>query len=396
MELNCVDYKERKENKEKVIPYDKVKPYVKIEEKNGFIDGTFNFYKLDQYIKSENIEDINIVNSSIDYKILWLLFLLENNIIDTTEQKKEDMLKEEKTTKNRLILDAYIKTNTMCENTFLYQTNVVSLLPFFSLNQIIVLSTLNVYNSDIKKGFLDLTSGVLKKRKTKMNTLLFFKYIFEKEIDISLFDIMKKHTENKTNLLIEKENVFFEGLDIGLQTVFIKGKEVAFNIKDLKAEDGIPIHILYQTLKSKFGIFSFEMIRILSFLEKNNILIFKKGIIKPNKSISTFFTLQLHEDILDFIQNNERKTANKIIAQLLKKKEIKCTHCSKGKLMFSQGAYCSNCGIKFKKKYYNMTLSQQQISILNYTGQILFFKGSKPMILRKKLVLNKYFYSVEN
>ncbi len=396
MNIQYVDYKERKTNKEKVVPYDKLKPFVKIEVKtdDNTIKATFNYLKMDLYLKNLN-KDILVNNSSKDYLLLWRVFLLENNFFDKTIQQNKTLDSYEKKVKNRMILDAYIRMNTMEENSFLFQTNKISMLSFFSLSELIVLSILSIYGEHIKKGFLSSNTAPVKKVKHSYNALLFFKYIFEYEIDLFIFDIMKSYTENQTNLLIEPKNVKFENIELKNNFVYKKGNEIGFNKRDLKNEEGMPIHILYQILKSKFGIFSYEMIRTLSKLEKDSVIDFSKGVIKINKNIEKLFTLSLYENMVSFIKENNTSSANAIVAEILRKKEIQCQDCKKGILMFSRGAYCSHCDVKFKKEYYNILLTQQQISILNFTKQILFFKDKRPMILYAKKEKNKYFYTVE-
>ena len=135
------------------------------------------------------------------------------------------------------------------------------------------------------------------------------------------------------------------------------------------------------------------MIRALSTLIKNNVVKYKNGVIKGNKNIMDLFDLSIYEDIEDFINENKKQTANKIVGRILKKNIVFCKNCDNGILMFSEGAYCNKCNVKFKKKYYNITLSQQQIAILNYTNQILFFKNKRPMILYAKRINNKYMYT---
>jgi len=396
-----VDYRDRKtDKKDIVVPYDDIKPFVKIEDDEddiNIINGIFLFPKLEKRKKFQSLEELNIHICSQDYTFLWHMYLIENpkpTNIDIFDQKS---IKHQKQIKNRLILESFLKQNTIHENFIQYQTSKIALLPSFSLTEVIIMCILNTYNDEIVNGFLKTNTFDLKRANVKKRSMLIYlKWIFEFKINVQIFDIMKDYVEGNSTALLDKIDVNENDDTFKNSQLFIKGKEISFNKRSLKTEEGVPIHILYQLLIQNTSIFSYEMIRGLIALSKKGIINFKYGVINFNHEFSNIFTQDLKQKIFSFISENNKTDAVYLLGKFLEKKSYKCSKCN-NVLYFSKKLFCKGCGYEIRNSYFSANdFSYQQMLISTRTGYAMHYVKGKMRAMRLiNFEKNKYKYTMK-
>lgn len=402
--FKATDYRDRKINKEKVVPYDTLRPYVKILEEqvnSTYTEYEFSYTKLNGRIKKEEALSVQLAPVSEDYKLLWRCLLFSLNDTKNKISQDDSLLSDERNVLNRLVLEALIKKHTLGISFIQTQSSKIQVLKELSILEVLFLAIIKLNTVIVKNGFSGATDQPIKKVKlTKRNFTLFLKWVYEYEVDISIYDIIRMYVENTEDGLFMKDSpiVFkteemkaFNEVDI-----YAKGKEVSFNRKS--SDKGIPISFLYIFLSAKASIYGFEQFRVLSDLLKKNLVVYDKGLLSVHKNVS-FIDGEIIDDIMEYIKEGKREDFMKVFQKITEESEIICPICKESGLFFNKGVFCAKCKFSIRNQYYKENiLTHTQLGLLATTGQILYFKNKKnPMILyltrdegnRFKLTSNK-------
>lgn len=393
--FNVVDYRARKVNKEKVIPYDSIKPFVALEDISEdwidkdmtSIDFSFKYKDLGERFSREEAELVNPIESSKDYILLWRCLLFQLNAYSNPLAEDDDLIVDERRVINRLVLEAFLKKHINESSRILVQTDKAPILTSLTLVENLILSIIGSNNKIIKNGFErnDNKEKPKKVKITKRNFLIFLKWIYEYEIDVTVHDLITMYSENTikglflTDLVVDAHGIFDSFHEDPMY--HFKG-DVGFNKRS--SNKGIPISILYRYLSENLSIYGFEMFRGLSGLLKKGLINYEKGLLVIKKEVD-FTSGKLIINIEDYINNGQISDAVKVFNEITKEFPTTCPFCKKGKLYFTKGAVCNKCKKYIKKGYWGTNnFTPAQLSLLARVGRVFHFKNNKPIILYLK------------
>lgn len=394
--FKVVDYRARKKNKEKVIPYDALKPYVLLKENPEDVtelDFKFEYADMGERFSLEDAQAVNILDSSYDYILLWRCLLFEINAYSNPLSEDETMLLDEQRVINRLVLEAFLKKNLKDIRIFEAQGNTAPILTSLTLVENLIIAILGSNKKVMVEGFEKTENDKKKKRAVnikKRNFLIFLKWLYEFEEDLSIHDIITMYTENK-----------IEGLFLKNAAIDTKGAFESFNVAQMyelngdvsfgkrSSEEGIPIATLYRYLSENLSIYGFEMMREMSRLLKKGIITYSKGIVMLRPEID-FTSGDMIIDIEAYINKGKIIDAVRVFNNMTREFKTKCPFCGEAELYFSKGAICKKCKHYIRKGYWGTDdFTAAQLSLLARVGRVFHFKNNKPLVLYLKEAKNK-------
>jgi len=380
--FNVVDYRSHKENREKVIPYDSLVPFCKIDmkEEHGEMEYELIYEKLEERASLEKLKNVNIINSSYDYKLLWRCYLFSIGDYSNPISNDESMLLDERRKLNWFKINNFLKMQIYSVREIVFQSKVSAAQQELSLLENLILAIVKDNKKDIKLGFSDLNedSEIKRVKVTNRNFSVFLKYVFEYKVDLTIHDMITNYTENNIeNFFSKTENILFNQ-QFNNDPMYKSEKDISF--KKRSEKNVTTIEFVYRVLSKTYSIYGFEMFRAISLLLKRGLILYKEGVLSIAEGI-TFIDSKIIELTKDFIEDGKMDDAVKIFLFMTEEREVVCNKCKVGTIYFNGGALCSKCRYFLQDNYYGEKFTSGQITLLLQTGQLFFFSKGRPLVL---------------